>query len=216
VEAASAEEVSDFLAVEGLDSAVGLHRVSGNQKQYLKRLRQFVDQHPHNTDEIRDLLMQGDSAGAERVASQLRSTAEELGATGVAEATASLERVIRDVGDPAEIEVRWGEAERALADLVRDLKPRVKSRGERAATRDEPPPEFNLADWRRVANQMLPLLADADPGAADCLAANRDVFRSAFAAESFAQFEQQVRESEFSSALELLKKTARKRNVSLH
>jgi PAS domain S-box-containing protein len=214
-EPAAATEASEFAEIEGLDAADGLRRAGGERKAFLQSLRQFVEQYAHATDEIRDLLIQGDSVAAERVAGHLGRAAEEIGAVELARATGDLERAMREATDPARIETCWAAAERLLGELVLELKPRLKSRSERAAARDEPEVEFNPGEWRRVAGQMLPLLADADPGAADCLAANRDVLRSAFTNEAFAEFAARVTGSQFAEALEQLRKAAKRRGVNL-
>jgi hypothetical protein len=61
---------------------------------------------------------------------------------------------------------------------------------------------------------MLTLLAEADPGAADCLRDNRDAFRALFTPSAFVQFEQQVKAHAFSEALEPLQKAARKHGLA--
>ena len=52
-----------------------------------------------------------------------------------------------------------------------------------------------------------------DPGARDCLKANRATFRSAFTPEAYAEFEQSVKSSDFEAALEHLKKAARRHGI---
>ena len=64
-------------------------------------------------------------------------------------------------------------------------------------------------------SQILPLLAERDPGAKDCLRDNRKTFRSAFTSETYVEFEQLVKKGDFDAALEQLKKSARKHGISL-
>jgi hypothetical protein len=73
----------------------------------------------------------------------------------------------------------------------------------------------NPAQLRKAVNEILPLLADQDPGAKDCLKANRAAFRSAFASEAYEEFEQFVKGGDFGTALEQLKKAAKKHGISL-
>jgi hypothetical protein len=73
----------------------------------------------------------------------------------------------------------------------------------------------NPAQLRKAVNEILPLLADQDPGAKDCLKANRAAFRSAFASEAYEEFEQFVKRGDFGTALEQLKKAAKKHGISL-
>ncbi|MEI8041864.1 MAG: hypothetical protein WCL11_10675, partial [Verrucomicrobiota bacterium] len=61
----------------------------------------------------------------------------------------------------------------------------------------------------------LPLLVDQDPGSKDCFKANRAVFRPAFSAEAFPEFERLVKESDLSAALEQLRKAVKRHGISV-
>ena len=220
----SATEDPELPQAEGLNTAEGLLRVAGNRKLYLKLLTQFVDQQAGAAERIRDQLVQGDSAAAERGAHTLRGVAGNLGATAVQSAAAGVEKAIRTQTDPAEIESLWGELDQALSGLMAELKPALRPAtsapakpvlASPAAVREEPPAPLNLPAFRKAAGQMLPLLSDHDPGAADCLEAERDTLRPAFSPEAFAEFEKHVTGYAFAEALELLKKAAKKHGVSL-
>ena len=104
-----------------------------------------------------------------------------------------------------------------MRDLVAALKPVLKPKeGKPAPARRPPaPPPVNPAQLRKAVNEILPLLADQDPGAKDCLKANRSTFRSAFASEAYEEFEQLVKSGDFGTALEQLKKAAKKHSISL-
>jgi hypothetical protein len=71
----------------------------------------------------------------------------------------------------------------------------------------------DVARLRRAANELLPLLAERDPGAKDCLKANRTVLRSALPSETFEQLEQLVKTDAFELALEHLGKAVRKHGI---
>ncbi|SPE50794.1 exported hypothetical protein [Verrucomicrobia bacterium] len=107
--------------------------------------------------------------------------------------------------------------ERAVRDLVADLKPVLKpEEGKPAPARRLPtPPPVNPAQLRKAVNEILPLLADQDPGAKDCLKANRATLRSAFPSKAYEEFEQLVKRGEFAVALDQLKKATKKHGVSL-
>jgi hypothetical protein len=91
------------------------------------------------------------------------------------------------------------------------------------AKEDKPPlprrlltaPAINPVQLRKAMNQLLLLLAERDPGAKDCLRDNRTTFRSAFVPEVYAEFERLVKSLEFDTALEQLKKAARKHDISV-
>ena len=80
---------------------------------------------------------------------------------------------------------------------------------------EKPPPPVDPAELRKAVNLILPLLADADPGAKDCLRDNRTTFRSAFSVEAYGEFEQSVKHAEFAAALEHLKKAAKRHGISV-
>jgi hypothetical protein len=73
----------------------------------------------------------------------------------------------------------------------------------------------NPAHLRKAVNEILPLLVDSDPGAKDCFKANRTVFRPAFAAEGFAEFEGSIKGADFAAALEHLKKACKRHGVTV-
>ena len=75
-------------------------------------------------------------------------------------------------------------------------------------------PPVNPAQLRKAMNEILPLLADQDPGAKDCLKANFATFRSAFSADGYEEFDQFVNRGDFATALEHLKKAAKKHGIS--
>lgn len=88
--------------------------------------------------------------------------------------------------------------------------------GPKAAPRrreEKPPPPVDPAELRKAVNLIVPLLADADPGAKDCLRDNRTTFRSAFSVEGYGEFEQFVKHADFAAALEHLKKAAKRHGI---
>jgi sensor domain CHASE-containing protein/HPt (histidine-containing phosphotransfer) domain-containing protein len=207
----------DLPVIEGLAAADGLARVGADPKVYFKALQHFVEQHAGAPEKIREALLQGDLAAAERMVRSLKTSAGDIGASAVESAAAALSRAVREQPDPGEIESRWEELEKVVRDLVADLKPVLKPKeGKRAPARRLPaPPPVNPAQLRKAVNEILPLLADQDPGAKDCLKANRATFRSAFAPEACEKFEQFVKRGDFGTALEQLKKAAKKYGISL-
>ena len=76
-------------------------------------------------------------------------------------------------------------------------------------------PAVDPTQLRKAVNQILPLLAERDPGAKDCLRDSRKTFRSAFTPEAYVEFEQLVKNVDFDAALEQLKKAVRKHGISL-
>jgi sensor domain CHASE-containing protein len=75
-------------------------------------------------------------------------------------------------------------------------------------------PPVEPAQLRKAVSQILPLLAERDPGAKDCLRDNRTTFRSAFTPEAYVEFEELVKKGDFEAALEQLTKAARKHGIN--
>jgi sensor domain CHASE-containing protein/HPt (histidine-containing phosphotransfer) domain-containing protein len=207
----------DLPIIEGLAATDGLARAGADPKLYFKALQHFVEQHAGAPEKIREALLKGDLAAAERMVRSLKTSAGDIGASAVESAAAALARAVREQLDPGEIESRWEELEKVVRDLIADLKPVLKPKESKPApARQLPaPPPVNPAQLRKAVNEILPLLADQDPGAKDCLKANRATFRSAFASEAYEEFEQFVKRGEFGIALEQLKKAAKKHGISL-
>jgi HPt (histidine-containing phosphotransfer) domain-containing protein len=207
----------DLPIIEGLVATDGLARAGADPKLYFKALQHFVEQHAGASEKIREALLQGDLAAAGRMVRSLKTAAGEIGASAVESTAAALARAVREQPDPGEIESRWEEMEKVVRDLVADLKPVLKPKESKPAParRLPAPPPVNPAQLRKAVNEILPLLADQDPGAKDCLKANRATFRSAFTSEAYEEFEQFVRRGDFGTALEQLKKATKKHGISL-
>lgn len=174
------------------------------------------------TPERRDQL---DLFRAATPISEVRPSETALGAVNDAESALPLED--SPTSAPKDGSAPEGEAEDLSSDLAgesgelalppdpTEVPERTDSDQPRSVHHPRSAPPVNPAEFRKAMHQILPLLTDGDPGAKDCLKDNRATFRSAFASEAYEDFEQKVRAGDFSSALELLKKTARKRGVPI-
>jgi len=140
-----------------------------------------------------------------------------IGATAVHKAATALAHACHERSDPSEIESIWGGLENELRELMVALKPVVRPKEEEPAPSRRLPaaPPVDPAQLRKAVNLIVPLLAERDPGAKDCLRDNRKTFRSAFMLEAYVDFEQLVKDGNSEGALEQLKKAARKHGISL-
>ena len=84
-----------------------------------------------------------------------------------------------------------------------------------AKAKSAPLPAFDRATFKRSATELSRLLLESDPGAQDCMEDYQAELRPAFTPDSYAEFAQRVRESDFHEALALLGKAARKHGVTL-
>jgi sensor domain CHASE-containing protein len=103
----------------------------------------------------------------------------------------------------------------ATEETLKEPRPASEPREEQRPRPLPAQPPVNPPLLRKAVNQILPLFTGKDPGARDCLKANRTIFRSAFTPEAFVEFEQSVKGGDFDAALEQLKKAARKHGISV-
>jgi hypothetical protein len=78
-----------------------------------------------------------------------------------------------------------------------------------------PWPPLNRVAFKKDATELSRLLAEADPGAQECLDDYAEELRPAFAPDAYEEFARMVRAAAFHDALALLSKTARKHGVNL-
>ncbi len=195
-----ARAAEDVPHITGLDAKDGLSRVRGNVKLYVKILRQFAEQQGAAVDEVAEALKAGDHARAERVAHTLKGVAANIGATGVQGVAAELERGIRDRADAVTIEAVSNRVRTALAPLVSEIRGALtepNSELPAPATHGTP---ADSAVVRDAAAQVVALLSDGDPSAADFIEANRATLGVLFDAAGWSQFEGLVQNYAFADA----------------
>jgi CheY-like chemotaxis protein len=107
--------------VPGLDTALGLQRMSGKRKLYLAMLRRYVDGHRNVCAKVQDALAIGDIPTAERLAHTAKGVSGTIGATGIEVLAAALERSLKEYHPPIDVQQRLRDLEGPLADLVTAL-----------------------------------------------------------------------------------------------
>ncbi|HWQ93227.1 MAG TPA: hypothetical protein VN673_16250, partial [Clostridia bacterium] len=201
--------------LEGLATTTGLALAGGNTKLYLAALRHFAEQHATTPDTIREALEKGDPSAADRNLQDLQAAATEIGAVAVQTSAEALVHAIQAQPDPAELESLWADMNQNLRVLVAELKPASKPREPKSAPARRIPAAtpVNPAELRKALGIIVPLLTDGDPGAKDCFKDNRSIFRSVFSADGYVEFEQALKTGEFATALDHLKKAAKRHGV---
>ena len=101
--------------------------MAGNQKLYLKLLRQFVEQFSPAVAQITAALAAGDMPLAERLAHTLKGVAGNIGAKPVQLAAGELEKLIRDRAAVTEVESAKQEVAAALDPLLTPLQSALNS-----------------------------------------------------------------------------------------
>jgi len=189
----------DIPAIAGLDLADGLARVGGNRKLYRKLLRQFIDQQASTVEDVRRAQQNGDDALAERLAHSLKGVAGNLGARDLQRAAGTLEKAIRERLPAADIEVARASLAACLAPLVAAISQALPGDAPPAPA-GVPPPQVPPGRSRELATQLLAMLSDMDPGAADFIEDNRPGLAPLFSQETWRGFEQHVQDYAFSDA----------------
>jgi CheY-like chemotaxis protein len=199
---------NDLPLITGLDAMSGLSRVGGNQKLYLKLLRQFVEEQGTAVEQIRDALSNGRRELAERLAHTLKGVAGNIGATRVQAAAGGLEKLIRDRGSEQDV----ASAARRLADDLDPLTADLRAALGAMASQLRPSAPATRADpvqSREAAAKLALLLSESDPGAADFVETNQAALRPLFGGGTWPEFEKLVDDYEFADAHALLQRALR-------
>jgi PAS domain S-box-containing protein len=207
------KRADDFAAVLGLDSQDGLRRLAGNQKLYVKLLRQFVERQGPAPEQIAVALAQGDAVLAERLAHTLKGVAGNLGAKTVHAAAAELEKLIRDRAPAEAVESGRLHVAAAVGSLVSQLHARLPSD---AAETPAPTPGASAADpaqARAVVQQLTRLLDEFDPSVADFIEANQSHLRSLFTVETWEQLRRHAEAYAFQECQSLVEQAARNSSI---
>jgi len=201
-----APEAVDALAelpqIDGLDRAAGLRRVGGNNKLYVKLLRQFATQQSDAVGQIRAALATNDFESATRLAHTLKGVAGNLGAEEVQLAAAAVETLLRD-GAPAD---STRQALEKLAGVLDPLLVQLRATVEKNTTTAAAAPDVSAALTRNIAAQLTQLFEDFDTSAVAFAEENQASLRPAFDATTWEQFMRKTQEFEFADAQVLLNK----------
>ncbi len=201
---------------EGLPAGESPANAAEDPEHHLRALRRFTEEYALAPEQIRDALQQADLTVAQQLVHALQIAAQEIGATPVQKAVTALARACNEHSDPGTIELVWGELDKEVRELVATLKPFVLPKEAKPAPSRRLPaaPSVDPVQLRKAVSLILPLLAERDPGAKDCLKDNRNTFRSAFTPEAYLEFEQLVKSGNFDPALEQLRKAVKKHGIS--
>ncbi|MGZ5195952.1 MAG: Hpt domain-containing protein, partial [Ramlibacter sp.] len=107
--------------VPGLDTALGLQRMSGKRKLYLAMLRRYIDGQRDVCTKVHEALAIGDIPTAERLAHTAKGVSGTIGATQVEALAAALELSLKEYHPPVDVQHRLRELEGPLADLIAAL-----------------------------------------------------------------------------------------------
>jgi two-component system, sensor histidine kinase and response regulator len=107
--------------IPGLDTVLGLKRMSGKRKLYLAMLRRYVDAQAGVCAKVHEALAIGDIPTAERLAHTAKGVSGTIGATQVEALAAALELSLKEYHPPMDVQQRLRDLEGPLAELVTAL-----------------------------------------------------------------------------------------------
>ena len=185
------------LSIPGLDTALGLRRSVGKPALYLSLLRKFVDGYRRFPGDVRAFLERSDREAAHRAAHSFKSVAGNVGATGLQELAAELERVIGSGQPRSRIEQTLRPLESALSALLSALALQLPEATGAATTAPD------LVRLRRVGEQLLRQLDEGDAEAQQTSALHASLLGAAMG-DAHARYAHAVSRYDFDEARQLL------------
>jgi PAS domain S-box-containing protein len=164
----------------GVDAALGLKRVAGNEKLYRKLLADFSRDYPGSAEAIAAALDAGKTDEAARLAHTLKGVAGNIGAMDLHLAAKEVDAAFK-AGDAAAARAALGPTAERLAEVVAGLAPLAAAAAEAAA------PAGGTLDREAVAaalKETAALLAKSNPDAEEAFAKAKQALGGAFAAEA--------------------------------
>lgn len=208
---AKGKESDEIPNIEGLDTKDGLTRVAGNQKLYLKLLRQFVDQQASAPQLIAEALASKDFLTAERHAHTVKGVAGNLGAREIQQVASTLEKSINSKAATTVLDDTLHKLESVLSGFVGRLKAVLPKQESPKAVVSKVDPE----ELKSLLQEMMTNLNNFDPAAGELFDAKRDVFQAILPQATFETFEKQISNFAFSDAMAVLQDVAKQKGVLL-
>ncbi|MEW5772445.1 MAG: transporter substrate-binding domain-containing protein [Thermodesulfobacteriota bacterium] len=195
----------------GVDAALGLRRVAGNEKLYRKLLADFARDYPGSVEAIRAALDEGRADEAARLAHTLKGVAGNIGAMDLHLAAKDVDAALK-AGDPAAARAALGSTAERLAEVAAGLAPLAA-----AAEAATPAPAGGPLDRAAVVAAMketAALLARSNPDAEEAFAKAREALGGALAAET-AKVAAALDQFDFNAAQERLVALAKALDLNL-
>jgi PAS domain S-box-containing protein len=190
--------------LEGIDLEAGLKRVNGNRKLYSQLLLAFAKDYAAVTQDIEDMIKQGDIKKAERLAHTIKGIAGNISADGIQAAAGDLEVALADKNEEV--------YEKLLTGLDRVLLPVLESINRFIpAETFEPLPENVPVDTEtagQILREMGRLLRDFNPDAEKYLETVKENIGDSRFHDEIKQLEECVVRFDFKLALNPLQKIA--------
>lgn len=176
--------------IAGLDSAEGSRRLAGNNRLYIKLLRQFAERKAVAGQALADALRAGDRATPERIAHTVKGVAGNLGFAALQSSAASLEAAIR----------AHAESDAQVNDVVEGLAQAVHAIRQALGDGQMDAPPVTTDDFTQHVRQLVGLLEANDGAAPDHMEQHAAVLRGALGNDGFERLEKEVNNFDFEAA----------------
>jgi two-component system, sensor histidine kinase and response regulator len=183
--------------IQGLDSELGLRRVSGKIALYETILRKYISSQATVIDELRCAVTQQDFELAKRLAHTTKGVSGNIGATEVQGIAAEIEAGLAENVDSVSILDKLTMLEAALAPLLQSLAACLPQEAKAVAVTVD---AEKLAELRV---QLSGFLKDDDSQAADLFEEHASLFHAAWS-EQFKSLETDLKNFDFDQALKTL------------
>ncbi len=199
------EPFSDW-SIEGLDMVTGLRLMGGKQTLYLDMLRKFALKQADVADRIRNALVAGDPAAAERIVHTLKGLCGSIGANGLQQQAAGLESMLRSGVTDHVLETPLVDLEDKIADLIGKLKIHLP-----AEPADEAWTQPDMSQLPVAVDRLGEMLSDADAESLDFFHRHQILFKAAWP-ESYRSIRDAVESFDFELALVEIRVAMERRN----
>jgi two-component system, sensor histidine kinase and response regulator len=183
--------------IQGLDSELGLRRVSGKIALYETILRKYISSQATVIDELRCAVTQQDFELAKRLAHTTKGVSGNIGATEVQGIAAEIEAGLAENVDSASILDKLTMLEAALAPLLQSLAACLPQEAKAVAV------TVDVEKLAELRGQLTDLLNDDDSQAADLFEEHAKLFQAAWP-EQFKSLEIDLKNFDFDQALKTL------------
>jgi two-component system sensor histidine kinase/response regulator len=183
--------------IPGLDSELGLRRVSGKIALYETILRKYISSQTTVIDELRSAVTQQDFELAKRLAHTTKGVSGNIGATEVQGIAAEIEAGLGENVDSVSILDKLTILEAALAPLLQSLAACLPQEAKAVAV------TVDVEKLAALRGQLIDFLKDDDSQAADLFEEHASLFQAAWP-EQFKSLETDLKNFDFDQALKTL------------
>lgn len=183
--------------IPGLDSKLGLRRVSGKIALYETILRKYISSQATVIDELRSAVTQQDFELAKRLAHTTKGVSGNIGATEVQGLAAEIEAGLGENVESVSILDKLTVLEAALAPLLQSLAACLPQEAKAVAV------TVDVEKLAELRGQLTDFLKDDDSQAADLFEEHASLFQAAWP-DQFKSLETDLKNFDFDQALQTL------------